>query len=135
MKKNNVNRGSEWRKWDLHLHSFGTKVNNQFGDDEDEYLQKLHDCDISVFGITDYFSVDTQFETIKKFQTKFPESDKQFFVNIEFRLNENVSANSSGHVNAHLIFDNKLPEKKVKDFVSSLDLTETNEDKTYKKIS
>lgn len=135
MKKNNVNRGSEWRKWDLHLHSFGTKVNNQFGDDEDEYLQKLLDCDISVFGITDYFSADTQFETIKKFKTKFPESDKQFFVNIEFRLNENVSANSSGHVNAHLIFDNKLPEKKVKDFVSSLELTETNEDKTYKKIS
>ena len=87
-------------------------MNNQFGDDEDEYLQKLHDCDISVFGITDYFSVDTQFETIKKFQTKFPESDKQFFVNIEFRLNENVSANSSGHVNAHLRAPLKTYEKR-----------------------
>jgi hypothetical protein len=24
-------RGSEWRKWDLHIHSRETKLNNQFG--------------------------------------------------------------------------------------------------------
>ena len=53
-------RGSEWRKWDLHLHTPGTKKNDQYrldsGDVWDEFCQKLKSSDVKVFGITDYFS-------------------------------------------------------------------------------
>ncbi len=131
---NTINRGSEWRKWDLHIHSFETKMNNQFGDDFDIYLQTIEHSDISVFGITDYFNVDTQLNTINKFHDKFPESSKTFFVNVEFRLNENVSNDSAGHVNVHLIFDNQIEESKIRNFISSLELTQTKSNGTHKKI-
>ena len=54
-----MNRGSEWRKWDLHIHTPETAKNNQFGDPQiawPKYIQTLEKPDISVFGITDYFS-------------------------------------------------------------------------------
>lgn len=53
-----MNRGSEWRKWDLHIHTPETAKNNQFGDPQiawPKYIQTLEKSDISVFGITDYF--------------------------------------------------------------------------------
>jgi len=58
-------RGSEWRKWDLHIHSPKSALNNQFpkletGEpDWEAYLQKLQEIsDVAVFGITDYFSIE-----------------------------------------------------------------------------
>ena len=32
--------GSNWRKWDLHIHTPSTALNNQFGD-WDEYLAAI----------------------------------------------------------------------------------------------
>ena len=62
-------RGSEWRKWDLHLHAPGTKQNDQFtvpadGDVWGEYCRRLHDSDVQAFGITDYFSDDRPIFTL-----------------------------------------------------------------------
>ena len=55
-------RGSQWRKWDMHLHAPGTKLNDQFkvddGDIWDEYCGRLNESDVLVLGITDYFSAD-----------------------------------------------------------------------------
>jgi predicted metal-dependent phosphoesterase TrpH len=58
-------RGSEWRKWDLHVHSPASGLNNQFpklpgGDpDWESYVKKLEGLtDVAVLGITDYFSID-----------------------------------------------------------------------------
>lgn len=130
-----VNRGSEWRKWDLHIHSLKTHLNDQFKKHtEEEYLDAINDSDISVFGVTDYFTVDNQFDTIEKFNKKFPNSEKVFFVNIEFRLNENVGNNPSGHVNLHLIFDNKQKKERIESFINSLELTQSNPNGTKKKI-
>lgn len=56
-------RGSEWRKWDLHIHSPASILNNQFvGVDEadkwNSYVAKLESLgDTAVLGITDYFSI------------------------------------------------------------------------------
>lgn len=53
----NYNRGSEWKKWDLHLHSFYTSVNNQFSPStEDDYVNKIVAEDIKVVGLTNYFN-------------------------------------------------------------------------------
>ncbi len=66
--KNAFPRGSEWRKRDLHLHSPKTKLNNQFkkygSNCWDKYCEILHNSDVQVFGITDYFSADGHFNTI-----------------------------------------------------------------------
>ena len=34
-------RGSEWRKWDLHVHTPASVLNNQFGADWDKYVYEL----------------------------------------------------------------------------------------------
>ena len=60
------NRGSEWRKWDLHLHTPGTAINDKFklenNTNEDElwkdYCKRINSSGVSVVGITDYGSVD-----------------------------------------------------------------------------
>jgi len=57
-----VNYGSAWRKWDLHIHSPATVLNNQFaGENEDAkweaYLAAIEALgEVGVLGITDYFS-------------------------------------------------------------------------------
>ena len=34
----NYFKGSQWRKWDLHIHTPASYLDNQFGDDWDEYV-------------------------------------------------------------------------------------------------
>ena len=36
----NYNYGSYWRKWDFHVHTIESKLNNGFGDDWDNYDAK-----------------------------------------------------------------------------------------------
>lgn len=66
---NKFTRGSEWRIWDLHIHTPGTKKNDQFtGATLDEkwqnYVASLNSSteEISVIGITDYFSIENYFK-------------------------------------------------------------------------
>ena len=45
-----MNRGSEWRKWDLHIHTSGTAKNDQYGNPGDvweEYIDALEKSDIA----------------------------------------------------------------------------------------
>lgn len=55
-------RGSSWRRWDMHVHTPASVLNNQFGDDWDLYVRELFTQavahDIAAIGITDYFLVD-----------------------------------------------------------------------------
>ncbi len=55
-------RGSYWRRWDLHVHTPYSELNNGFGDDFDTYAKELltraKDNDIACIGITDYFLID-----------------------------------------------------------------------------
>jgi ABC-type lipoprotein export system ATPase subunit/phage shock protein A len=123
-------RGSEWRKWDLHLHAPGTKLNNQFAVDEggwDEYCQRLHDSNVQAFGITDYFSVDCYLLTINEFRKRYPNSSKVFFPNIELRTNYVVN-NAAQEVNVHLIFNpfQADHESRIKSFLGALKTTKTD---------
>ena len=53
---------SEWRIWDLHIHTHGMAKNDQYGNDEavlEAYIAKLEEnTDVAVLGITDYFSIE-----------------------------------------------------------------------------
>lgn len=124
-------RGSEWRKWDLHIHAPATKLNDQFktadGDVWDEYCQRLYDSDVHAFGITDYFSADTYFSTCVKFQERYPDSGKVFFPNIEIRSTDVVNK-AQEEVNIHLIFNPFRPkhEDKIKSFLAALKTSKTD---------
>ena len=57
-----LSRGSEWHRWDPHLHTPGTVLNDQFSgqDPWEEYLLSLENQDppIKSIGITDYYFTD-----------------------------------------------------------------------------
>ena len=122
-------RGSEWRKWDLHLHAPGTKQNDQFkasdgGNVWDAYCQKLHDSDVQVFGIADYFSFDGYLEVLKEYKERYPDSPKVFFPNIELRTNDVVNKEQE-EVNIHLLFNPFRSDHEVK-IATFLNILKTN---------
>jgi len=98
-------RGSEWRKWDLHVHAPGTKLSDGYGKpiDLDRFCRTLELCDVQVFGITDYFSADGFYAVADKYHDLFPDSEKVLFPNVELRLNESVNG-SNQIVDIHLVF-------------------------------
>ena len=61
---NNYSKGSEWRKWDLHVHTpFSVLCNNFAGNTFEKkwrnYIAALEKIkDIAVLGVTDYFSIE-----------------------------------------------------------------------------
>ena len=77
-------KGSEWRKWDLHVHTPLTKINDQYLtlDREDiwqKFCERIEHSDVDVFGIADYFSVENYLSVKEKFHAKYPKSKKSVF--------------------------------------------------------
>lgn len=105
-------KGSEWRKWDLHIHSPLSILNNQFPKLSDgkphwePFLQKLESLDMAVIGITDYFTIEG-YKELKKFKEQGRlKNIYTILPNIEFRL-KNILASRGGdekRLNLHVIF-------------------------------
>ena len=103
-------RGSVWRRWDPHIHTPGTALNNQFGQDAwEDYLTRIEQSEprIEALGITDYFSVD-EYQKVLDFQMAGRLPDVGLvFPNIELRL---PTATSRHHpVNIHLLVSPEDP--------------------------
>lgn len=128
------NNGSIWRKWDLHIHTPSTKsANNYRNTDEsfDTYVDMLENSDVEVFGITDYFNIESYNIFLEKFQSKYPSSTKAFFPNIEFRLDSKNSKDE--HIQIHVIFSNDNSTiSKIPSFLNRLELVSTASDGTKK---
>ncbi len=125
-------RGSEWRKWDLHVHPPETKLNNQYlatGEQDiwDIFCEKIENSDVSVVGITDYFSIQNFFVFVEKFKKKYPDSKKVFFPNIEFRTESKNSQEE--HIQFHIIFSNAQSTlDKINNFFTRLELISTDDE-------
>jgi hypothetical protein len=48
-------RGSEWRKWDLHVHTPFTHLSNGYQGDWDAFAQAIKDADLALIAATNYF--------------------------------------------------------------------------------
>jgi hypothetical protein len=125
-------RGSEWRKWDLHVHTPFTKLNNGYiaeseAQQWDLFCKKLEDSDVFAFGITDYFSAENYFKFLENFERNFPDSHKAFLPNIEFRID---SKNKDGeHIQIHVLFSNESNVlDKFDGFFTRLKLVSTDDD-------
>ena len=117
--------GSLWRRWDLHIHTPGTKLSDGYkcdGDAWENYIDYLEASPVQVFGITDYFSADGYFILVEKYNERCPDTEKVFFPNLEFRLVEAISEdNSNPHI--HVIFDNDpdtCSQELIERFLSNL---------------
>ena len=113
-------RGSEWRKWDLHLHAPGTRLSDGYKPlDWDRYCSKLESSDVAVFGITDYFCFDGFREVRREHAARHPDSKKLLLPNLELRLNEAVNR-ATDTVDIHLIFRPETDDALLDSFLSDL---------------
>ncbi len=106
-----ISRGSEWHRWEPHIHAPGTVFNNQFGavDPWGAYLTALEGLrpTIEAIAVTDYYVTDTYEEFLQhKAAGRLP-GVMLLFPNIELRLD--VAA-KSGFVNVHLLVSPEDPD-------------------------
>lgn len=136
--------GSNWIKCDFHVHTPCSILNNQFGDNFDEYVKELFtkalNKNISVIGITDYFSIDgykkikseyLKKETLTRLGFSLEEIEKILEIliipNIEFRIKINVGKSK---INYHVIFSDKLTADEIeKNFLHQLKFSYAYNDK------
>lgn len=127
-------RGSEWRKWDLHIHtpaSFhweGKKFHSNPDSPEniqlvDEMIHALNAAEPAVFAIMDYWTFDGWFALKRRLaQSGSPKLEKTVFPGIELRL----VAPMDGRLNAHVLFSNYINDQELDDFRSALNVALIN---------
>lgn len=119
-----MNRGSEWRKWDLHIHTPGTAKNDHYGNSDEvweRYIDALEKSDVTVFGITDYFSI-SNYIKVKEYQKQDRLKGKFLLPNVELRIYP--VTDKSKLINIHAIFDPSLDVEDIeREFFRQLQFT------------
>ncbi|MCW4451212.1 hypothetical protein OK344_03225 [Kaistella sp. BT6-1-3] len=139
------NIGSEWNKWNFHIHTKGTNKNDQFSSSTMEdffhiFYKKAYENQISAIGITDYFSIDRYKDAIEyrenielkvdtegnpRFNPNEIEFIKNIFIfpNVELRM---LPSTDRGRlINIHCIFNPGYVADLENDFFSHIE----NQDK------
>lgn len=134
-------RGSEWRKWDLHVHTKGTNKNDQFAsqsmDDFFEvFFRKAIEKNIKAIGITDYFTIDNykkalvyvslidnklDIDGLPVFTQEEKEYIKKIFIfpNVELRMMPSTGVEKL--INIHCIFNPEYISHLDNDFFNTVD--------------
>ena len=97
--------GSDWRKWDLHVHTPQSSLENQYGNDWDAYLSAIEafSDEIAVMGATDYCTI-TGYERLLSYRAQGRIANiEAVFPNIEFRITPETQKDKG--VNIHLIIN------------------------------
>jgi hypothetical protein len=119
--------GSEWRKWDLHVHTpasfhwLGGKILRDMTTDErNSSFQQLYDTlldsDVSVYSFTDYWTFDGYLGYRKFLNDNDLDSPCKIFPGIELR----VEAPVNYRLNVQVILSDELSTQQLLDFKSSL---------------
>jgi hypothetical protein len=97
-------RGSEWHRWDPHLHAPGTILNDQFSGDWESYLSRVESASpvVEALGVTDYFSIRTYREVREWKREKRLPNVGLIFPNVEMRLD--IKTEKKNPINIHLLF-------------------------------
>ena len=107
-----LNIGSEWRRWDIHIHTPGTVFNDRYNCTIDDFIKNINekskDKDIVALGITDYYSIDNYIKVKEEFEKGKIEHIQLIFPNIEFRLG--IRTEKSSAINIHLLISPDDPE-------------------------
>jgi len=122
-------KGSEWRKWDLHVHtpaSFhfnGTKKLREMSMEEKtaeikNFIDVVNKSDIAAFCLMDYWTFDWYLE-LHEYVTKNPdELKKTVFPGMELR----IESPTDYRLNIHVILSDKLSKQELVDFKSELNI-------------
>lgn len=134
-------KGSEWRIWDLHIHT-PKSIHQKYGGEKnwDKFIDALERLpqEIKVIGITDYYFIDG-YQKVMDYKTdgRLKNIDKIFPI-LEFRIDTFGSGNENKlqKINLHILFDlneNDLQKEitKVKDeFIIQIPITKLDKHKT-----
>ena len=112
---NSMNRGSEWRIWDLHVHT-PLSIENNYGCANDEegwnkFITALEQLpsDIKVLGINDYLFIDG-YKKVKAYKDSGRLTNIELLLPIvEFRLAKFCGHKQFKRINFHVIFSNEVP--------------------------
>ena len=130
-------RGSEWRKWDLPVHTPASGMANGYGGDWDDYVKTLFtlavEREVAAIGITDYFTIEGYEKIVNEYMgddaklLELFESEEMvakvkailLLPNIELRIDTLVN---SRRVNYHVIFSNEVTIQDIKEnFLSEIE--------------
>ena len=122
-----ISRGSEWHRWEPHIHAPGTVMNNQFAGPTawEDYLSALEVATprIEAIAVTDYYVTELYEQVLKyKLAGRLP-SASLIFPNVELRLD--VATSRGGFVNLHLFVSPEDPDhvKELQRLLSRLHFT------------
>ncbi|EOT1290281.1 TrlF family AAA-like ATPase [Citrobacter freundii] len=121
-------KGSQWNKWDLHIHSPMTWLaNNYTPDDIDGYVRKLGEQQLSLVAVTNYFYFkQNELETIRD-EISRQGLEITVLGNVEFRIDQQNKNNE--WINVHILFSDKLSTERINDTLSRLPLKLTDGDR------
>lgn len=133
---------SQWYRWDLHIHTPETQMNDNFKDQNGsqtdkelvwkKYCAELNNYGADVLGITDYFSAKNFFK-LKRNRSNWGLNDNiTLFPNVEIRVSDLVSKKredshkSTSYVNIHLIFRPDEQKECIEKFLRGLSISKSN---------
>lgn len=124
-------RGSEWRLWDLHIHTpasynfngqrFSTMTAAEKSAAISQIIANINDSDVAAYAINDYWTFDGYLE-LRKAHEAGETLHKTVFPAIELR----IESASEARLNIHLLFSDKLTVQDLQDFKSHLKLKLTD---------
>lgn len=126
-----LNSGSQWHRWEPHIHAPGTVINDQFGgaDPWGDYLTALENANppIRALGVTDYYLTHTYERVVKEKLSGRLAGINLVFLNLELRIG--IGTTNGGWVNLYLLVSPEDPEHitKAKAFLSKIRFEGYNE--------
>ncbi|MCU0070225.1 hypothetical protein N8H71_01410 [Pseudomonas koreensis] len=119
--------GSVWNKWDLHLHSPLTNLNNNYKNVSiDDFARKIKEKELALVGVTNYFYFkEDELEKVGDALSRVG-SRATVLGNVELRINQ---PNKDGEwINIHIIFSEHVATRTINHLLSKLVVTNTTED-------
>ncbi|MEE4000828.1 hypothetical protein V1T75_10800 [Tenacibaculum sp. FZY0031] len=115
-------RGSEWRKWDLHVHT-PASIYHRYGPETEatweNFIKDIENLpsDFAVLGINDYFFIDGYEKLVEERNSNNRLSNIDLILPVvEFRIDKfaGVDFGKLKRINLHVIFSNDLPIETIK---------------------
>ncbi|MEM5528718.1 TrlF family AAA-like ATPase [Gammaproteobacteria bacterium AS21] len=97
--------GSEWRRWDLHVHTPDSVLETQYKSDWEKYLEVIEGKgdEVAVIGVTDYYTISGYEKMLKYKKDGRLQNIEAIFPNIEFRITPETQRDKG--INIHVIVD------------------------------
>lgn len=115
MTLNDMNYGSAWNKWDLHIHSPYTNMNGYACSDE-KFIQKIQDEELVCVGLTNYFKFKDEEYILKE---KLEKLGIKVLMNLEIRLDYVNKDDES--LDLHILFSETTTKTEIEKLLHNLE--------------